>query len=270
MRALLLVVFVLSVVSSSHATPPGYKLIWSDEFSGTGKPDPKKWSYEVGFLRNHESQYYTDSRLENCRIENGHLIIEGRKEAYTPDDGKKYLAPVAHYTAASINTQGKFTCTYGRIEVRAKLPAGKGAWPAIWTLGANEPQVHWPRCGEIDIMELVGKEPGIIHGTVHYFDQGQGKRGASAGSKLAVENTDTKFHVYSTEWTPARIDLFVDDQKYFSFDLDAAVKGADNPFRKPHYILLNLALGGDWGGPVIDDSIFPSRFEIDYVRVYQK
>ena len=250
--------------------PPGYQLVWSDDFSTDldGLPDPTKWGYEEGFVRNHESQYYTKARLENARVEHGQLVIEGCKEDYVYDDSVDHLSQPAHYTSAALETIGKADWTYGRIEVRAKLPAGKGVWPAIWTLGINEKDktVGWPRCGEIDIMELVGKEPGIIHGTIHYFADG---KHASKGSKIALAHPENDFHVYAAEWTPDRIDLFVDDKKYFSFATRLAQNGGQNPFHKPHYLILNLALGGNWGGP-IDDSIFPQRMLVDYVRIYQR
>lgn len=254
--------------SNAPTPPPGYKLVWSDEFSQDpdGLPDPARWSYEEGFIRNHESQYYTKARKENARIENGQLIIEGRKEEYSPPGDYTGLPLQAHYTSAALETIGKAEWQYGRIEVRAKLPAGKGVWPAIWTLGANIHQVGWPRCGEIDLMELVGKEPGIVHGTVHYFTNGKHQ---SNGHKLPVDTPDATFHVYAAEWTPDRIDIFVDDKKYLTFDTSHADNDGQNPFRKPHFLILNLALGGSWGGP-IDDSIFPQRMVIDYVRVYQK
>jgi beta-glucanase (GH16 family) len=255
------------------ANPPnGYHLVWSDEFSHDpdGLPDPKKWNYEVGFIRNNEVQYYTKGRLENARIEKGQLIIEARKEAYSPPGsvdptGKSWIA---NYSSASLETFGKADWQYGRIEVKAKLPSGKGVWPAIWTLGISEKDksVGWPRCGEIDIMELVGKEPGIIHGTLHYFING---KHASNGGQLSVDRPEDGFHVYSAEWTPDRIDLFVDDKKYVSLDVNKADNDGRNPFHKPHYLILNLALGGSWGGP-IDDSIFPQRMTVDYVRIYQK
>lgn len=246
-------------------TPADYHLVWADEFSQDpdGLPDPKRWNYEEGFIRNHESQYYTKERKENARIEKGQLVIEGRKEEFTPPGA---TTPVAHYTSAALETIGKADWQCGRIEVKAKLPAGKGVWPAIWTLGTVITQVGWPRCGEIDIMELVGKEPNIIHGTIHYFVNGQH---GSKGGQLHVDQPEADFHVYAAEWNPDRIDLFVDDKKYFSFDVNAADNEGQNPFHKPHYLILNLALGGDWGGP-IDDSIFPQRMTIDYVRVYQK
>ncbi len=250
-------------------TPPGYKLVWSDEFSHDpdGLPDPTKWNYEEGFVRNHESQWYTKARLENARVERGRLVIEGRQEEYTPLGLK---APVAHYTSASLETIGKADWTYGRIEVRAQLPLGAGVWPAIWTLGTNitEPGIGWPRCGEIDIMELVGKQPGIIHGTIHYFASG---KHASKGTQIPIDHPEPEYglHNYAAEWTPDRIDLFIDDKKYFSFDTKLADNNGQNPFHKPQYLILNLALGGDWGGP-IDDSIFPQRMTVDYVRIYQK
>jgi beta-glucanase (GH16 family) len=250
----------------SASALPGYHLVWADEFSqdADGPPDPAKWSYEEGFIRNKESQYYTKRRLENARIEHGQLILEGRKEDYLPP-GPVHMPP-AHYTSAALETIGKAEWLYGRIEVRARLPAGKGVWPAIWTLGSNIHQVGWPRCGEIDIMELVGKQPGIIHGTVHYFVNG--KHG-SHGHSIPIATTDSAFHVYAAEWTPDHIDLFVDNQKYFSFATHQADNDSQNPFQKPHYLILNLALGGSWSGP-IDDSIFPQRMTVDYVRIYQK
>jgi len=259
----------LSAVDSAP-TASGYQLVWSDDFSKDpdGLPDPAKWSYEEGFVRNNESQYYTRARRENARIENGQLIIEARKEAYSPPGsedptGKSWTA---NYTSASLHTLGKASWTYGRIEVRAKLPAGKGVWPAIWTLGTNIKEVGWPRCGEIDIMELVGKEPGIIHGTVHYFLNG---KEASHGAQVPLDKPEADFHTYAAEWTPGHIDLFVDDIKIVRFSVRDADLDGKNPFRKPHYLILNLALGGTWGGP-IDDSIFPQRMVIEYVRLYQK
>lgn len=266
--ALLVGAFLALAQSSKAVVPPGYHLAWADEFSleQDGLPDPAKWIYEEGFIRNNESQYYTKARLENARIERGQLIIEARKEDYA--GGSLIHHPLAHYTSAALETRTKADWTYGRIEVRAKLPAGKGVWPAIWTLGTNEgdPKVRWPKCGEIDIMELVGWEPGVIHGTLHYFVKG---KHASEGSQLAVDHPESVFHVYAAEWTPERIDLFVDAQKYVSFDVNKAENDGQNPFRQPHFLLLNVALGGGWGGK-IDDSIFPQRMVIDYVRIYQK
>jgi len=237
-----------------------WQLVWSDEFDYQGLPDPAKWDYEEGFVRNGESQYYTRVRRENARVENGQLILECRHEHFTPAGH----APV-EYTAASLITRNKFSWQYGRLEVRAKLPRGRGVWPAIWTLGTNIDQVGWPACGEVDVMEFVGKETNQIHGTVHFALAG---RHQSSGQGLETPPPDEAFHIYALEWTPERMDFFFDHQKYHSVRLDQAGAGADNPFRKPHYLLINFALGGSWGGP-IDDAVLPQEFVIDYVRVYQ-
>ena len=263
---LFLVLVGLALAADTHAA--GWELVWSDEFNYQGPPDPTKWSYEEGYLRNHEAQFYTRARPENARVENGLLILEARKEHFPiPGDapnarGQKF----AEYTSASLNTLGKFDFLNGRLEMRAKLPRGKGVWPAFWTLGKNIGQVDWPRCGEIDVMELVGKEPGEIHGTAHWQGNGQHE---SQGNQLHVEKTDADFHVYAVEWTPERIAFFVDDHLYNSVPVAKAGAGADNPFRKPQYVLLNFALGGDWGGE-IDDTILPQQYLVDYVRVYRE
>lgn len=238
-----------------------WQLVWSDEFNYQGLPDPAKWGYEVGFVRNHESQYYTKARLENARVENGRLVIEGRKEHYVPPGHA-----AVEYTSASLTTQGLESFQYGRIEMRAKLPQGKGVWPAFWTLGTNITRIGWPRCGEDDIMEFIGKDTNHIYGTLHFSRNGQH---ASDGGKVEVAAPYDDFHIYAVEWSPERIDFFVDDRKYHSVNLDKAGSGEDNPFRKPHYLILNLALGGDWGGP-IDDDLMPQKYLVDYVRVYQK
>ena len=251
---------VLLGLAASHVAAAGWKLVWSDEFNYQGLPDPAKWGCETGFVRNHESQYYTQARLENARVEDGHLVIECRKEHFTPANH----APV-EYTAASLTTQTKAGWQYGRIEARAKLPQGKGVWPAIWTLGTNISQIGWPRCGEIDLMEFVGKEPGGIHGTVHYAIDGQHQ---SDGGMLQTNRPFDDFHVYAIEWTPDRIDFFYDTTKYHTVPISKADQGAGNPFRSPHYLILNFALGGSWGGP-IDDAMLPQQFLIDYVRIYQ-
>jgi beta-glucanase (GH16 family) len=266
--SVLLVLSAPFLCAAQDAPPPGYHLFWEDDFAKDpdGRPDPAKWSYEVGYVRNHEEQFYTKERLENCRVEHGQLIIEGRKETYSPPWSKPTAPIVAKYTSASINTQDKFAWQYGRLEVKAKLPAGQGVWPAIWGLGIDEKLVGWPKCGEIDVMELVGKQPAVIHGTMHYFaNDGHHHQ----GGQITIPDTDTAFHTYAAEWTPTRIDLFVDDQKYFSFDSSHALNDGQNPFQKPFDIILNLALGGSWGG-TIDPTIFPQRMTIDYVRVYRR
>ncbi len=226
----------------------GWDLIWEDDFckDAPGLPDPAKWSYEKGYLRNKELQFYTEGRLENSRVENGMLIIEARKDDY---QGHKY-------TAASLITRNKFSFTYGRIEMLAKIPKGKGVWPAFWTLGTDN---RWPKCGEIDVMEYVGKEPGKIHGTIHWADGGHKQRGES----LEQKDPTADFHLYAAEWYPDRIDFFFDKIKYFTARLSDTKSGFDHP----HYILVNFALGGSWGG-TLEDSILPQQYQIKYIKVY--
>lgn len=237
--------------SSTTTTP-----IWQDEFNGSGLPDAGRWDYEVGLVRNNERQYYTRARQENARLEDGTLVIEARRESHQG----------AEYTSASLTSRASWT--YGRIEVRAKLPKGRGTWPAIWTLGTNIREVGWPACGEIDIMEHVGFDPGRIHANIHTKAYNHVQR-TNKGNSLIVSKPDEEFHVYSADWTAETIDFFVDGRRYFSFAKEPG--GSDVwPFDKPQYLILNLAIGGTWGGQQgIDDSAFPARYVIDYVRVFR-
>lgn len=239
------------------------KLVWNDEFSGTGLPDPEKWGYEHGFIRNGEKQFYTKERLENVHQENGLLVIEGRKEAWE-EGGKK-----ADYTSASINTRGKAAWAHGRVEVRAKVPAGRGTWPAAWMLGESRGRINWPACGEIDILEYVGYNPGTVHANIHVKKYNH-SIGTGKGAAKKIDSPETKFYVYSVEWDAEKMVFAVDNEVYFTYENE---KSGDDawPFDKPQYLLLNLAIGGSWGGQKgIDDEIFPVRYEVDYVRVYQK
>jgi beta-glucanase (GH16 family) len=236
-----------------------WELVWADEFNYEGLADPNKWDYETGFVRNREKQYYTKARPENARVENGTLIIESRKEEYEK----------GQYTSASLHTWHKAEWLYGRIEVRAKLPAGRGMWPAIWMLGTNRDKVGWPACGEIDIMENVGFDPNTICANIHTKAYNHVK-GTNKGSKITCEEPSERYHVYAIEWYEDRMDFFLDDQKYFTF----ANEGTGNdvwPYDKPHYLILNAAIGGSWGGQKgIDDTIFPQKYCIDYVRVFKR
>ena len=235
------------------------KLIWKDEFNGSGLPDSTKWDYEVGFIRNNEKQYYTKARIENCYESNGNLVIESKKENYKG----------AEYTSASINTLGKHSFTGNiRIEVRAKIPDGKGIWPAIWMLGSNDKKVGWPRCSEIDIMEFVGHIPDTVWGTLHWWDSTstEANKHLSKGSELTYDDLHTQYHVYGMERKGNRIQLFVDDHYYFEFTVPPTAYPSS--FTGPLYLLINTAIGGSWGGP-IDDSIFPQKYYVDYVRVYR-
>ena len=245
-----------------------WDLVWSDEFEYTGKPDPSKWGYEIGFVRNEEEQYYTNE-ITNAFVSNGVLTIRGIKEQYrnrmygsTHHEEWKTKNEFAQYTSASINTKGIASWKYGKIEVRAKLPRGIGVWPAIWTLGANIDQVGWPASGEIDIMEYVGYEPHTIHVNVHYAGPSNSHR-QDQGS-ITLNNPWEDFHIYTLEWDEFKIVISVDDTEVKSYDTFVM----ENTFKVEQYILLNLALGGAWGGKIDDDNL-PQDYQIDYVRVYQ-
>ena len=245
---------------ADFSEPVQWQLVWEDNFNDSGLPNSKKWGYEVGYIRNNEAQYYTKERLENARVENGNLIIEARKDNWNGHE----------ITSASLNTYGKKSILYGRIEVKAKLPAGTGTWPAIWMLGdSNNEGTGWPACGEIDIMENVGFDPDVIHANIHTKTYNHVKK-TNKGNKITIEKPYNDFHVYAIEWFEDRLDFFVDDQKYFIFHNEKT--GNDTwPFDKPHYLLINLAIGGSWGGQKgINNNIFPQKYFIDYVKVYKQ
>jgi beta-glucanase (GH16 family) len=208
------------------------------------------------------------------RIEDGKLILEARKEQWKnptfQQDSKRWQQSreFAEYTSGSITTRKKAEWKYGRIEVRAKLPTGRGTWPAIWLLGSNSGTVRWPACGEIDIMENVGYEPDVIHANIHTEKYNHVKK-TNKGNKTVVEKPYADFHVYAVEWTSEKMDFFVDDVKYFTYE-NEKTGAAAWPFDQPFYLILNVAIGGGWGGQKgIDETIFPQRMEVDYVRVYE-
>jgi len=253
-----------------------WKLVWSDEFNKPGLPDASRWSYEEGFIRNNEAQYYTRGRKENARVEEGMLVIEARKErfpnpAYEPGaQGRgayRKSREFAEFTSASLTTRGKASWAHGRIEVRAKLPPGRGTWPAIWTLGTN--QVGWPACGEIDIMEFVGFDPDVVHANIHTKKYNHVQK-TDKGSQIKVLGVSQDFHVYAVEWDEKQMDFFVDEKKYFTYANEGS--GSDAwPYDRDQYLILNLAIGGAWGGAKgIDETCFPQRYYIDYVRVHQR
>jgi len=249
-------------VQPPGTAPTARKLVWADEFDKAGLPDTTKWAYEVGGngWGNNELQFYTNRRADNARVEGGKLIIEAKKEEY---QGRTY-------TSARLLTRGKAEWKYGRVEALAKLPAGRGTWPAVWMLGKNIPTAGWPRCGEIDIMEHVGFDEGVVHGTVHTEAYNHGKK-TQKGQQTPVPDAAQAFHLYAIEWTPDKIDFFVDDRKYYT--VEKSVLGstvAEWPFDQPFYLILNVAVGGNWGGQKgVDETIWPRRMEVDYVRVYQ-
>ncbi|ERJ11597.1 glycoside hydrolase family 16 protein [Haloplasma contractile] len=244
-----------------------YDLIWSDEFDGN-ELDETKWSYATGGygFGNNELQYYTEG--ENLSVLDGKLIIETRKEDYVS----------RHYTSSKITTEESKSFKYAKIDVMAKIPAGRGTWPAIWMLPKDWQYGGWPDSGEIDIMEHVGYDMNEIHGTVHTGDYNHMK-GTQKGGSIEVENVDTTFHKYSIEWLPDKIKFFVDDEKYYEFTPTKYFSCPDSgrwPFDQEFYLILNIAIGGNWGGARkidgdngVDDTIFPQTMEIDYIRVYQ-
>lgn len=263
--------------AAEGAVRADWKMVWSDEFDKDGGPDPAKWNYETGFVRNGELQYYTKDRRENARIENGSLIIEGRKERFPnptykagAKGGWNQTKEFADYTAASLTTRGLAEWTYGRMEVRAQLPSGRGTWPAIWMLGTNISKAGWPKCGEIDIMEYVGFDPNGIHTTVHTGKYNHVKHTQKGHRETSAAKPWEDFHIYAIEWDAKKIDFFYDEKKVFSFADDGGGEDAW-PFNRDHYLLLNFAIGGGWGGAKgIDESIWPQKYLIDYVRVYQR
>lgn len=236
------------------------KLVWSDEFDQGSMPDSAKWNYNIGNgvngWGNNEKEYYTND-VNNARIENGHLIIEARKE----NKGGK------SYTSARLLTQGKASWTYGSFEIRAKLPKGLGSWPAIWMLGDNINTVGWPTCGEIDIMEHVGKEMGIINWSAH-SKMLNWPMGTQRTNKFYIDSVSENFHVYKLNWTKDFLQFYVDNTLCLTVANEG--RGSDYyPFVANQFLILNLAIGGNMAGNTIDDSIFPIRMEVDYVRVYQ-
>jgi len=237
-----------------------WKLVWSDEFDKDGLPDSTKWGYDTGGhgWGNHELQYYTANRLENARQENGNLIIEARKEDWEGNE----------YSSARLVTRDKFELTYGKIEVRAQLPAGRGTWPAIWMLAATKP-LSWPQDGEIDIMEHVGYDPGVIHGTIHCAAYNH-RLGTQKGTSTMVADFDKTFHNYQLRWDADSIHIGVDDNYYFHFGNEHSGKETW-PFDSAQYLLMNIAVGGDWGGQKgVDSTIFPQIMKVDYVHIYKK
>ena len=247
-----------------------WELLWSDEFNDE-ELDLTKWNklnWKPGWVNN-ELQAYTD-RDTNIFLENGHLVLQGNIEpGYSGTDyvGNNY---VADYTSGRVNTDDKFSTTYGRFDIKAKLPAGKGSWPAIWMLGESISSIGWPQCGEIDIMEHVGYDQGLVHGSIHTQDYNHMYGTQKSGSKYVDDVTDA-FHVYSLEWSPFYLRYLIDNEPFFFVYNDSNGDFGKWPFNDPHYLILNLAIGGDWGGVQgVSASAFPMKMYIDYVRVYKK
>ncbi len=228
------------------------KLVWSDEFDKDGAPDATKWGYDIGNNNgwgNNEKEYYTN-RTDNAVVENGMLKITAKQEAFGG----------FNYTSARMLSKDKYAFKYGKMEVRAKLPSGVGTWPAIWMLGSDIGTAGWPACGEIDIMEHLGRDLNKIYGTLHYPGRSGGN--ADGGTKM-ISNATSEFHIYSLEWNAQSIKIFVDGELVHSVANSTAI-----PFNHDFFIILNVAMGGNFGGD-IDPAFTSSTMEIDYVRVYQ-
>ena len=233
--------------------------IWADEFNSTGTPDASKWGYDLGGSGwgNNELQNYTNS-LNNAKVENGNLIITAIKE---PSGGKEY-------SSARLVTRGKGDFLYGRFEIRAKLPSGRGTWPAIWMLPTDWAYGDWPKSGEIDIMEHVGYDLNKVHVTVH-TEAYNHSIGTQKGTNMIVPTATTEFHKYRVDWTPYAVRGYIDDQLMFTF-INEGKGSASWPFDKRFHLLLNVAVGGNWGGAQgVDNTIFPKSMEVDYVRVFK-
>jgi len=266
MRTILLVAGLLcfAVCSSAQkaASDKEWKLVWSDEFDYTGLPDSTRWTYDVGAhgWGNNEKQYYREKSLENSFVSDGKLHIVALKKDFEN----------LSYTSARLTNYTKSSMQYGKIEVMAKLPEGKGNWPAIWMLpeSSKKKEEAWPLCGEIDIMEYWGHDPNTIASNVHTGDYNHTK-GTGRGGTTTFTDPWKDYHIYAVEWHADRMDFYFDDKLYYSCKSKGEGIG-EWPFNAPQYIIVNFALWNNWNGqPGIDDSIFPQEFSVDYIRVYE-
>lgn len=244
---------------AADTTYPGYHLVWQDEFNDTAL-DTGSWNYETGGdgWGNNELEYYRAGN-GNAYLQSGNLVIEAKKEKM----GNR------EYTSARITTENKKTFTYGRYDMRAKLPVQTGMWPALWMLGTDIRTAGWPYCGELDIMELIGKTPSTVYGTLHW----KGDNGSTSSSgrqyQLASGNFSDSFHLFSLIWEPGSYRILVDNNVYYN-GTTADVTAAYNPFAHPFYFIFNVAVGGDWPGSPDASTVFPQKMLVDYVRVYQQ
>jgi beta-glucanase (GH16 family) len=263
-RSLAVLMLAAAVATTSCIKPPtaaSYKLVWKDEFDGpTGQqPEASRWKYDVGTDWGNAQLEYDTARPENVSLDGqGHLAITARKEVYLGQQ----------YTSGRINTSGLFAQDGGRFEARMRLPAGRGMWPAFWLLGANISSVPWPGCGELDIMEARGQEPAAVVGSMH----GPGYSGGAALTKKYVQpaNLSEDFHVYAVEWSSKVVTWSIDGYVYETIAKDNLPTGTTWVFDHPFFIILNLAVGGNFVGPPDGTTAFPQNLLVDYVRVYKK
>jgi len=253
--------------SAERRPSDNWVLTWNDEFDGPddSAPDKRKWNLQTGGSGwgNDELQYYT-SRRENSRVEKGNLVIEAAEEGFTGPDGIR-----RNYTSARLTTERLFSQKYGRFEARIQVPSGQGVWPAFWLIGDDFPAVGWPECGEIDVMENVGREPGIIHGSIH----GPGYSGRSpltTAYTLSQGKFSDGFHIFAVEWEPQEIRFYVDGELFATKRAEDIPTGSHWVFDHPFFIVLNLAVGGHFPGSPDKSTTFPQRMLVDYVRVYTR
>ena len=251
------------------ASASGWTLAWSDEFNGPdgSPPDPSKWTYDMGAKGwgNKELECYTN-RLQNAQIKGGNLVITAQDENITCSDGVS-----SAYTSARLKTQGLFSQAYGRFEASIKIPKGQGMWPAFWMLGDDIGSVGWPKAGEIDIMENIGKEPGTVHGSLHGPSTVKRTSDTTALFSLpAGQSFADTFHLYAVEWEPGVVRFYVDKNLYATFTSSQWPAGGTWVFDHPFFIILNVAVGGFWPGSPDSTTVFPQQMLVDYVRVYTK
>lgn len=251
-KILLSIILLLNSPNLFSQSIKGYKLVWQDNFKGNSL-DTASWSNQdakPGWVNN-ELQRYTKG--ENLEVKNGKLFIEARN---INDE----------YTSGRIDTKGKRTFTYGIFEIKAKLPEGVGTWPALWMLGENDEEEGWPACGELDIMEHVGKQPGFIHSSIH---DPAGYGATPYTGVMEIKHPYSKYHIYSMEWTKDFITFYVDGKNVYHYQPE--MKTIKNwPFDKPFFLIFNLAIGGNMGGQTVDAKCFPTEMVVDWVKVYQK
>ena len=258
-----IVSLMLTIFVSCNHTPTDWQLVWNDEFNYTGLPDTSKWNFctegNTSGWGNNELQHYTSLRPENAFVNGQHLSITAIKEIWND----------AAYTSARLSTKHKGDWLYGRIEICARIPAGRGIWPAIWMLPTDNTYGHWPRSGEIDIMEHVGYEPDSIYTTIH-TEAFNHNIGTQKGKSTYINNCETDFHIYAIEWSPSIINFFIDDKCVYNFK-NTGQGYQQWPFDKRFHLIINVAVGGNWGARRgVNPDIFPATMQIDYVRVYQK
>lgn len=259
-----LALFLVLPLAARAQSSPNWTLTWSDEFSGRAgsAPDPKKWVFDFSDNQNHELETYT-TLPANARQQDGNLIITALKQDTTRPDGT-----VRHYTSARLFTKGLFSQTYGRFEASIKLPLGKGIWPAFWLLGDDIATVGWPKSGEIDIVENIG-EPTISHSTIHGPGYSGDKGPTAAFTLPPSQRVDTAFHLYALEWSPNDIKFFLDNHLVAERTPADLPAGTTWVYNHPFFIILNLAVGGDWPGNPDATTTFPQQMLVDYVRVYK-